>query len=152
MNDDRTLRTKRVLPFAPEAIYGAFAKPEVLASWWGPDGFTNTFDVFEFRIGGRWIFTMHGPDGRSYANTSFFANLESGRSIVIRHDCQPFFTLTISLSPVVGGTLLNWDQEFDDSETANAVKAVVGNANEQNLDRMTKALARSASAAMGPVS
>ena len=45
------------------------------------------------------------------------------------------------------GTLLNWDQEFDDSETANAVKAVVGDANEQNLDRLTKALALGASAA-----
>jgi uncharacterized protein YndB with AHSA1/START domain len=147
MNIERTLSTQRVLPFSAETIYRAFANPEVLASWWGPDGFSNTFEVFEFRVGGRWIFTMHGPDGRSYANTSFFANLEPGRTIVIRHDCQPFFTLTVSLSPVVGGTLLNWDQEFDDSETASAVKAIVGDANEQNLDRMTKALALSASAA-----
>lgn len=147
MNNDRTLSTQRVLPFAAETIYGAFATPEVLASWWGPDGFSNTFDVFEFRVGGRWLFTMQGPDGRSYANTSFFANLEPGRSIVIRHDCQPFFTLTVSLSPVVGGTLLHWNQEFDDSKTANAVQAVVGNANEQNLDRLTKALAVNASAA-----
>jgi uncharacterized protein YndB with AHSA1/START domain len=147
MNNEHTLSTKRVLPFSAEAIYGAFAKPEVLASWWGPDGFSNTFEVFEFRIDGKWIFTMHGPDGRSYANTSFFANLEPGRSIVVRHDCPPLFTLTVSLEPVDGGTLLNWDQEFDDSETANAVKAVVGDANEQNLDRLTKALALSASAA-----
>jgi len=147
MNSERTLSTKRVLPFSAETIYGAFAKPEVLASWWGPNGFSNTFEVHEFRIGGRWIFTMHGPDGRNYANTSFFANLEPGRSIVVRHDCQPFFTLTVSLSPVADGTLLNWDQEFDDSETANAVKAVVGDANEQNLDRLTKALALGASAA-----
>lgn len=147
MKNDRTLSTQRVLPFSAEAIYGAFAKPEVLASWWGPDGFSNTFDVFEFKIGGRWHFTMHGPDGRHYANTSFFANLEPNRSIVVRHDCAPFFTLTISLAPVAEGTLLNWDQAFDDSETAHAVQAVVGTANEQNLDRLTQALAQHASAA-----
>jgi uncharacterized protein YndB with AHSA1/START domain len=146
MSDDRTLSTKRILPFAPEAIYGAFAKPHVLASWWGPEGFSNSFEVFEFMTGGRWIFTMHGPDGRRYANKSFFAKLNPAESIVIRHDCQPFFTLTVELSPVVGGTLLKWNQAFDDAETARAVQAVVGTANEQNLDRLTRALALSASA------
>ena len=142
MSNDRTLSTQRVLPFSPQAIYGAFAAPQVLASWWGPDGFTNSFEVFEFRAGGPWIFTMHGPDGRSYANKSFFAELKPDESIVIRHDCPPFFTLTVQLSPAAGGTLLKWDQAFDDAETARAVEAVVGSANEQNLDRLTRALAR----------
>lgn len=46
-----------------------------------------------------------------------------------------------------GGTHLIWGQEFDDAETAQAVKAIVGTANEQNLDRLTRALSLSTSAA-----
>ncbi len=149
MSNDRTLGTERILPYTPEAIYNAFATPRVLAYWWGPDGFTNTFDVFDFKAGGKWIFTMHGPDGRSYANKSFFAELDPSRSIVIRHDCPPFFTLTVGLSPVAGGTRLTWDQAFDDAETAKAVQAIVGPANEQNLDRLTRALALSTGDATG---
>lgn len=142
MSKDRTLSTARRLPFAPSAIYRAFASPQRLASWWGPDGFTNTFEVFDFRVGGEWIFTMHGPDGRSYPNRSVFLILEPDREVVIRHDCAPLFTLTVRLSPAEGGTWLTWDQAFDDAATAQAVQAIVGTANEQNLDRLTRALAR----------
>jgi uncharacterized protein YndB with AHSA1/START domain len=146
MQSDRTLSTARVLPYSPVAIFSAFASAPVLASWWGPDGFTNTFDVFDFTVGGKWIFTMHGPDGTHYANTSYFEALESGERVVIRHDCAPYFTLTVHLSKVDGGTNVTWDQVFDDSETARAVKARVGSANEENLNRLTLALARASAA------
>lgn len=136
-HDERTLSTSRTLPFTPQAIYGAFAAPELLARWWGPAGFTNTFETFEFRPGGRWTFVMHGPDGTDYANSNRFESLEPDRRVVVRHDGQPFFTLTISLTPVGGGTLLEWDQTFDDAQTADAVRHRVDPANEQNLDRLT---------------
>jgi hypothetical protein len=58
-----TFRTERVLPYPPQQVFEAFARPELLARWWGPSGFTNTFEVFEFKPGGRWKFVMHGPDG-----------------------------------------------------------------------------------------
>jgi len=141
MPNDRTLSTTRVLPYPPEAVYSAFASGPVLTSWWGPKGFTNTFEVFDFTVGGRWVFTMHGPDGTNYANTSRFEALEPGQRVVIRHDCQPYFTLTVTLSKVDGGTHLAWDQAFDSAETAQAVKARVGTANEENLDRLALALA-----------
>lgn len=141
MDADNVLSTARTLPFAASAIYGAFACAPVLATWWGPEGFTNTFEVFEFRPGGRWVFTMHGPDGKHYANTSTFQALEPDRRVVICHDCAPHFTLTVSLQPVDAGTHLSWHQAFDDAATARAVQAIAGPANEQNLDRLTRALA-----------
>jgi uncharacterized protein YndB with AHSA1/START domain len=140
MQDPKVLSTARTLPYSPEAIYAAFASGPVLASWWGPEGFTNTFDTFDFAVNGRWVFTMHGPDGKDYVNTSFFADLKPNSRIVVRHDCAPYFTLTVSLTKVDGGTCLTWDQAFDDAETARAVSARVGPANEQNLDRLTLAL------------
>ncbi len=139
--EDRTMRTSRTLPFSPVAVYGAFASPDLLAAWWGPDGFTNTFEVFEFKVGGKWEFVMHGPDGKDYLNESVFVQLEPGSKVVIEHVCAPFFTLTISLAPVAEGTRVDWEQVFADATTAQAVKRIVGPANEQNLDRMTRVLA-----------
>lgn len=147
MDDDRIFYTERTLPYAPLVVYDAFASAETLASWWGPDGFSNTFEVFEFEVGGRWKFVMHGPDGKDYPNTSVFAVLEPASKIVIRHDCPPLFTLTVRLTSVAGGTRLTWEQAFDDSETAQAVRRIVEPANEQNLDRLTRALALGASIA-----
>ena len=103
MQDNKIRSTASTLPFSPEAVYAAFACGPVLAAWWGPEGFTNTFHTFDFNVNGRWLFTMHGPDGKSYENTRFFAALEPARRIVIRHDCQPFFMLTVGLSAVEEG-------------------------------------------------
>lgn len=146
MEQHRIFRTERTLAFSPLAVYGAFASAPVLASWWGPEGFTNSFETFDFEVGGRWVFTMHGPDGSSYPNQNIFTALEPARRIVIRHDCPPYFTLTVRLSEVAGGTRLTWEQAFDDEETAQAVRAIVVPANEQNLDRLTHALHLSSNA------
>lgn len=147
MTEDRTLRTSRTLPFSPKEIYGAFASADLLASWWGPEGFTNTFEVFEFTVGGRWKFVMYGPDGKSYPNESFFEELVPDEKIVIHHDCPPNFKLTIELTPGREGTHLSWSQVFEDAETAQAVKLRAGLANEQNIDRLTHVLSEAANAA-----
>ena len=140
MDQDTTFRTERTLPFSPQAVYNAFASAEVLATWWGPEGFTNEFETFEFQVGGRWTFVMVGPDGARYPNQSVFTELEPASHVVIRHDCQPFFTLSVQLTQVAGGTQVQWTQVFDDAHIAKAVKAIVEPANEQNLDRLTRAL------------
>ena len=135
------------LPFSPREIYGAFESADLLASWWGPEGFTSTFEVFEFTTGGRWKFVMHGPDGKDYPNQSLFEELVPDARIVIHHDCPPNFRLTVELTPVSEGTYLTWVQVFEDAETAQAVKLRAGPANEQNIDRLTHVLSEAANAA-----
>ena len=144
MTEDRTTRTSRTLPFSPKEIYGAFASADLLASWWGPEGFSNTFEVFEFTAGGRWKFVMHGPDGNSYSNESIFEELVPDAKIVIHHDCLPNFKLTVDLTPVSDGTHLTWVQVFEDAATAQAVKQRAGSANEQNIDRLIHVLTEAA--------
>jgi uncharacterized protein YndB with AHSA1/START domain len=140
MTHDARFRTERTLPFTPQVVYNAFASAEMLASWWGPEGFTNEFEIFEFQVGGRWKFVMVGPDGLRCPNESVFAELEPASRVVIRHDCEPFFTLSVQIIAVNGGTHLQWVQVFDDAQIAQAVKAIVEPANEQNLDRLIRAL------------
>jgi uncharacterized protein YndB with AHSA1/START domain len=144
--EERTFRTSRVLPFAPMVVYSAFASPELLALWWGPEGFTNSFEVFEFKIGGQWKFVMHGPDGKDYYNESRFGQLDPGSMVVVEHVCAPYFTLTVRLSPVASGTEVSWEQVFADAKTAQAVAGIVGTANEQNLDRMNRVLINASAA------
>lgn len=143
MTEDRILGTSRTLPFSPKEIYNAFASPDLLALWWGPEGFSNTFEIFEFTEGGRWKFVMHGPDGNDYPNESIFSELVPGARIVIQHACPPHFILTIELKPVSDGTNLTWEQVFENAEVAQAVRQRVGPANEQNIDRLTRVLSAS---------
>lgn len=131
-----TFHTSRDIAAAPSAVFAAFKDADRLARWWGPEGFTNSFDVCEFKPGGPWKFTMHGPDGSSYPNESVFAEIETDRKVVIDHVCQPFFRLTVELQASTAGTLLTWTQVFADPAVAQAVRHIVEPANEQNLDRL----------------
>ena len=85
----RNFRSHRVVPYQPEAVFEAFARPELLAQWWGPAGFSSTFEVFEFRTGGRWKFVLHGPNGSHYPNESVFLELDPPSRLVIHHVSKP---------------------------------------------------------------
>lgn len=83
---------------------------------------------------------MIGPDGTAYPNEAVFSAIEPDHQVVIRHTCQPFFTLTITLQANTNGTLVDWAQVFDDAAVAQAVRHIVEPANEQNLDRLARIL------------
>jgi uncharacterized protein YndB with AHSA1/START domain len=134
-------RTERLLPFSPRQIFAAFERPEQLARWWGPDGFTNTFERFEFTRGGRWVFVMHGPNGIDSPNENVFRELVPDSKVVIEHVVQPLFTLTVTLSPRGDQTQVEWAQEFESPEVLAKLLPIVGPANEQNLDRLQSLLA-----------
>ncbi|MBK7174274.1 MAG: SRPBCC domain-containing protein [Bacteroidales bacterium] len=134
----KTFSTSREIPSLPGNIFAAISHPERLAKWWGPAGFTNTFSQFQFITGGKWSFIMHGPDGVNYVNDSEFAEIIPNEKVVIRHISEPRFTLTISLTNSAKGTLVLWNQEFDNAEVAEQVAHIVIPSNEQNLDRLTE--------------
>lgn len=138
--NDATFRTQRVLPFPPTRIFEAFARPKQLSQWWGPDGFTNTFDIFEFKPGGRWKFVMRGPDGTNYPNECIFRELHAPSRLVIDHVVTPHFTLTITLTPHETGTTITWNQEFESAAFTARVRHIIEPANEQNMNRLHSVL------------
>jgi uncharacterized protein YndB with AHSA1/START domain len=136
----RSAYTERNIPFTAAEIFGAFEDPAKLAKWWGPDGFASTFETFEFSENGPWKFIMHGPNGVDYPNEMVFREIDRNRKIVVDHIVSPLFTLTITLTPRGDGTFLTWNQEFENEEVLKRVMAIVGPANEQNLNRLTAVL------------
>jgi uncharacterized protein YndB with AHSA1/START domain len=73
--------TTRLIDAPRERVFAAFADAARLARWWGPKGFTNTFDEFELRPGGAWRFVMRGPDGKGYPNDSTFLEVHAPERI-----------------------------------------------------------------------
>ncbi len=131
-----TFRHSREIPANPEAVFEAFSDPVRLARWWGPDGFTNSFHIFEFRPGGRWEFTMHGPDGTNHPNQSEFLEIVPHSMIRIKHINQPHFELSIALEANAAGTLVSWVGVFENQEFAENMRQFLEAANEQNLNRL----------------
>ena len=133
-------RTSRQLPAKPNVVFAAFSDPSRLAKWWGPIGFSNIFQLFDFKQGGNWNFTMIAPDGKKYPNESVFTQIIKNKQIVIKHLSQPLFELSITLHENDVGTLVDWEQVFADASVAGAIRHIVEPANEQNLDRLANAI------------
>lgn len=142
-----TFRTNRDIEATPDEVFAAFTNPERLARWWGPAGFTNTFNLCDFKPGGRWSYVMHGPEAGHYQNESVFEEIESGKKVVIRHESNPRYRLVITLARTANGTDVLWEQTFDSEEIARRVEKVVVQANEENLDRLMAEVRRSCTSA-----
>jgi uncharacterized protein YndB with AHSA1/START domain len=140
-NPNAVLSTERVLPFSPRQVFVAFEQSDRLARWWGPNGFRNTFEQFEFTPGGRWVFVMHGPNGADYPNEAVFREIQPDSKIVIEHVSPPRFTLSVLLTARGDKTHLTWIQEFESPEVAAQLRHICEPANEQNLDRLESHLA-----------
>ncbi len=132
-----TFRTSRDIAASPDQVFAAFSDPQRLARWWGPAGFTNTFDVCELKPGGRWSYVMHGPNGGNYRNESVFVEVEPPLKVVVQHESKPKYRLTITLTPSAVGTNVSWAQTFESPEVASRIEHIVVPSNEQNLDRLT---------------
>ncbi len=53
----------RVVNAPRELVFEAWTDPRHLDKWWGPNGFTNETHEFEFKVGGKWKFTMRSEWG-----------------------------------------------------------------------------------------
>ncbi len=140
---DRELFTSRILNAPRERVFGAISDPVQLAIWWGPKGFTNTFQEFDFRVGGTWQFVMHGPDGKNYQNKHTFAEIVKPERVVFHHLSSPRFQLTVALDDAgAGKTKITWRQRFETAEECARIAAYAVAGNEQNLDRLEAHLAK----------
>lgn len=111
----------RVLHASRRRVFDAFTRPDQLARWWGPDGFTLAACEVDLREGGALRMVMRGPDGKEYpfhgryldllppARLSFTADLETGAD-------GDVLVTTLNLEEVDGATWLTVRQTVPATE------------------------------------
>ena len=135
---DNEITSCRVFNVARERLYAAFADPAQVAVWWGPAGFTNTIHDFDLRPGGKWLFTMHGPDGKTYEQDKTFEEVIPGRKVSFRHHAPVHgFRMEQTYSDEPGGaSRLDWRMRFDAPGELEKIRDFIDKANEENFDRL----------------
>lgn len=141
LDQDCVITNERLLNYSREAIFSAWSNPEMLKKWWGPKGFTNTFEEFDFRPGGTWKFVMHGPDKGNYQNECEFLVIEKPELIYWKRRSKPMFEVLITLHEVgKAKTKLVFQMIFPSSDECNKMKNYVVDKNEENFDRLESEL------------
>jgi uncharacterized protein YndB with AHSA1/START domain len=141
MNLENDIISSRLISASAGDVFAAFADPQVLEKWWGPNGFTNKVTKFEFHPGGVWEITMRGPDGTEYPNVSRFTEIVPNERIVYDH-IEPVhaFSMTMTFDGKEGGCLLTWIMNFVTPGEAERLGTFIASANEQNFDRLEAAM------------
>lgn len=82
---DREIAVARMIGVPRRFVFEAWTQERHISRWLGPDGFTITTHRFEFRPGGVWEYTMHGPDGTDYPNHIEWREIEPPSRITWLH-------------------------------------------------------------------
>lgn len=133
--------TTRTVKASRPLVYKAWADPDHLKIWWGPKGFTNTFNVFDLSVGGRWSFIMHGPDKGNYVNECIFIVIREPELLVWNRQSKPIFQVEVVFEEVSKNeTKITFKQKFETVEECNKIKKFVLDKNEENMDRLENEL------------
>lgn len=75
MNDERGIVIERVFDAPSKAVWRAWTDPEFIKQWWGPEGFTAPNIKVDLNVGGKYIFTMHGPKDSEWDKDIYSAGI-----------------------------------------------------------------------------
>lgn len=81
----RTFTTTRTLDAPRDLVWKAWSEPERLAHWWGPTGCEVEITRFEFRPGGRFVFSMTLPDGTVMWGRFVYREIQAPERLVWIH-------------------------------------------------------------------
>lgn len=149
-NRSNELRITRIYDAPVPLVWNAWTDPKQVAQWWGPRGFTITTHNKEFKPGGIWHYTMHGPDGVDYENKTIYLEIEEHSKLVYDHggnDNQPpLFRVTVRFSELRQKTKMELCMTLPSPEAAEEterfIKEAGGNA---TWDRLAEFLEKESS-------
>ncbi|MFN8296277.1 MAG: SRPBCC family protein [Chitinophagales bacterium] len=137
--NNREIFSSRILNAPVEIVYQAFANPDHLKNWWGPDGFTNTIHEFDLKPGGNWKLTMHGPEKGNYENASVFKTVIPNKLVSWKRISQPLFDMEIAFEKLEDTkTQISFRMIFETVEECDKIRKFAVPKNEENFDRLEK--------------
>ncbi len=150
---DREIIITRLIDAPRELVWDAMTKPEHIVHWWGPNGFTNTLEKMDFRVGGEWHHIMHGPDGRDYPNRSVYTVINKPQRIEFcvggthKGDPNAVFESTWTFEVVDGKTKVTIHMIFPTAAARNKVVEEFGaiEGGNQTLARLADYVSKSES-------
>ena len=85
---DRTVYIQRSFSAQIQQIWDVFSQADLLDRWWAPQPWVSRTRSMEFRVGGRRLYAMVGPDGKEYWSAQEYVLIEPLK----RMDWNSFFT------------------------------------------------------------
>ena len=139
---DYEIVSSRIVNASRDIVYSAWTENH-LKNWWGPAGFTNTFNEFDLRPGSKWSFIMRGPNKGNYSNECEFIKIDKPGLIAWNRFSKPIFQVVATFEEVsIYKTKIVFKQIFNSADKCKKVKAFAADKSEENFDRLETELAK----------
>lgn len=144
-NKSNVISITRVYDAPLKAVWEAWTVPAEIAQWWGPRGFTLTTHSRDLRTGGHWHYTMHGPDGTDYENTTHYLEVAPMQRMVYDHgghkDRPPLFRVTALFTALGQRTQLDLSFALETTQAAQEMRSFIRKVGgESTWDRLAEYL------------
>ena len=123
------LRLIRVYDAPAKLIWDVWTQDKHVTNWWGPRGFSLTTKSKDVKVGGKWIYTMHGPDGVDYPNITTYHEVVPYKKLVYDHggneEREALFRVTVTFEEHMGKTVMDMTMALATEEAAKEIKKFV---------------------------
>lgn len=123
------IKISRVYDAPVQSVWDAWTDPQQVAQWWGPRGFTITTHSKDLRVGGSWNYTMHGPDGVDYPNSTKYLEVVTLSKLVYDHggyeDRPPMFRVTVTFQEINKKTHMEMSMALPTPEAAEETRKFI---------------------------
>ncbi len=86
---NRTLTLKKVIEAPVKVVWEAWTNSDHIAQWWGPPGMKLEIVSHDFKVGGKWKYSMAMPDGSLFVSEGTYIEIEQCKKIVTSADFKP---------------------------------------------------------------
>lgn len=86
---NRTLTIRKTFNAPVELVWDAWIKPDNIIQWWAPKGMQVSVIQHDFKVGGKWKFSMPMPDGNEFVSEGHYLEIVEFKKIVTSADFKP---------------------------------------------------------------
>lgn len=86
---NRTLTIKKVINAPVKLVWEAWTNSDHVVKWWAPNGMKITVVEHDFKVGGKWKYTMPMPDGKLFISEGKYLEIVPFKKIVTTADFKP---------------------------------------------------------------
>lgn len=125
---DREVRHTRRFAAERALVFAALTRPEILAQWYGPQGWTLVSCDIDLRAGGAWRYVTRQPSGREITQHGVYLEVvEPERLVYTEHwldwDVGEVVVTTELTEPTPGETLLTLTSRFPSKQVRDQLLA-----------------------------
>lgn len=85
----RMLTIKRTFNAPRKLVWDAWTKSEHIVEWWAPKGMQLKVVYHEFKVGGKWKYTMPMPDGSEFISEGEYSEIVVPEKIATSANFKP---------------------------------------------------------------